>query len=645
MLARAGLLPEEGVEAAAFGGTVGLGILAMLILALGWVGWINGPALAALMLASALLSGGELARFPDILQALPSRLRGMRRPSPWLLGALGVTGLAALFLLTFGVAPPTDWDTLMYHLQVPARFLEEGRIYLPPDNLHVTVAGLMHMLYLPLLAAGSPTSPALLNGFLAVLLALMVLRAGTRWFGGDAGGLGLLLFWGSTAILLVAATARTDVTLALYLFLGHYSLLRGLEAAGGMGGVQGSGEGGGPSPKPPEGLGPISWTLLAAVLLGMGVGIKFNALAYAAVLAPLALRVLLEAEGWGRGMARSVLLCALVGGAFMAPWLLKNLFLVGAPFYPFFAERLASPWLNSLFPGGSAVAVVGPEITRSLRLVQEGYTLWAPFFDPGRLNVEVEGAFYFTNRAFLLLPLAFFFRPRALAGWLILPALLFVALTVALTVPNLRYLIPAAPALTVALAGVLHGLRKKWAPGWAGAVGLLGVGVLALLPTVGTVATWLGRTPALAHAVGAASAEEYHAGHLDPGVRFYRPVVRHVNETLSPDDRLLLLWEARGFPLEPRVIQDNKISNWPVMAEALEMHSGCLNQVGEFEYVLLASAAANYYRFRGLGEDRIRWEAFQRYRDRCLSELWSSPGFTLFRVRESVSGPDPAPAP
>ena len=53
----------------------------------------------------------------------------------------------------------------MYHLRVPAQFLEAGRIYLLEDNLHVTYVQLVHMLYLPLLAYGSTSGPALLRPF------------------------------------------------------------------------------------------------------------------------------------------------------------------------------------------------------------------------------------------------------------------------------------------------------------------------------------------------------------------------------------------------------------------------------------------------------------------------------------------------
>ncbi|MFC1791260.1 hypothetical protein ACFL0I_02190, partial [Gemmatimonadota bacterium] len=326
--------------------------------------------------------------------------------------------------------------------------------------------------------------------------------------------------------------------------------------------------------------------------------------------------------------------CGLLGGVAMAPWLLKNVALVGAPFYPFLTDRVAEPWLDALFPGGSAVAAVGPGALRFLRAVQEPFNVWDPFFAPSSLNVEVEGAHYFTNRAFLLLPLGLLFLRKELFTWLVIPAVAYVALALTLDVPNLRYLVPAAPALTLAVSWILLEVRGRWIPGRVGEVGILLVCGLALFPTGRTMAVWNGRTAALRHAVGAASAHEYLLTHRDPGARAYFPVVRYLNRTLSGENRILMLFEARGFPVEPQTLQDNKISNWPILA-AVREGGGCLERAG-FDHVLVALDTFRYYQTRGLENEGLRWDDFQSYREACLEEVWQSPGYVLFRLRAST---------
>src|SRR5256886_16377549 len=89
--------------------------------------------------------------------------------------------LVAVFLITGALAPPTDWDVLMYHLRVPKQFLQAGAIYRPEDNAHFAFVGLPHMLYLPLLALGTPEGPALVSALCTLGLALAGFAFGLRF--------------------------------------------------------------------------------------------------------------------------------------------------------------------------------------------------------------------------------------------------------------------------------------------------------------------------------------------------------------------------------------------------------------------------------------------------------------------------------
>lgn len=161
---RLGFRFSEPLDALVFGSTLGLGILASAILGVGSAGWLRGATLAGVVLAAAVIGRRELRGLPALLAGVARSFRSADREGEpaggdeealWPRVAILATGLVAVFLLVLSSAPPTDWDALMYHLQVPREFLEAGRIYLPRDNLNVTFVGLAHMLYLPLLAAGS----------------------------------------------------------------------------------------------------------------------------------------------------------------------------------------------------------------------------------------------------------------------------------------------------------------------------------------------------------------------------------------------------------------------------------------------------------------------------------------------------------
>ncbi|HSG49718.1 MAG TPA: hypothetical protein VLA43_17985, partial [Longimicrobiales bacterium] len=325
LLRWAGLDLGDPLDVLAFSTAVGLGVLATLVLGLGLVGGLHAWPMVGVMVVAAAVAWRELGTLPELLTRIPASMRASGADTRWLAASWTVFALIAVFLVCYGAVPPTDWDALMYHLEVPARFLQAGRVHLPPDNLHATVAGLMHMLYVPLLAAGSQAGPTLLNVLVTLLLGLTVFRMGSRVFGGDTGALAMILLWGTTTILLVTITPRTDVSVAFFLLLGHYAILRGFQA------TRPSGDGGGDANEPVD---PVAWVALGALVLGFAVGVKFNALAYAAVLAPVAVWILVRSHAGAAGGARALLLWSALGGVAMAPWLLKNLILVGAPFYP-----------------------------------------------------------------------------------------------------------------------------------------------------------------------------------------------------------------------------------------------------------------------------------------------------------------------
>jgi hypothetical protein len=511
------------------------------------------------------------------------------------------------------------------------------------------------MLYLPLLATGSVAGPALLNGALAILLALTLFAMGVRFFNGETGSLALGMVWGTTTLLLVAITPRTDVSLALFLLLAQYAFLLALEEEAG-----------------------VRWAYLGAALVGFAAGIKFNGLAYGVALAPLALWVAWRRGAGGspeqaghagsdsgepegehgpgpvevspghgsppgvrgsraRAAARPALLMAVLGLAALAPWLLKNWALLGAPLYPYLAHRMVEPWLQLLYDAAPSVQAPDPTLSQSLRGIRAPVSLWGIFFAPGSLTAEGEGAFYFTNRILLLLPLGVFFLRRRWLGWLVTPPLLYLLL-ILLPFPstNLRYLIPAVPALTLAVSFVLLEAGSRYLPRRLAATLVLILATLALGPSWRAAKRWVTGTEAVPYLLGRASESDYWATHHDPGVRAYAPMVSFVNEHVPDSARILLLFEARGFPLEPRVIQDNKITNWPYLAGVLP-EGGCGEEVGA-DYILLASAALNYYQTRGLDPAMLQWERFEGFADRCLSPVFHVPGYVLFRWN---SGPSP----
>jgi hypothetical protein len=142
---------------------------------------------------------------------------------------------------------------------------------------------------------------------------------------------------------------------------------------------------------------------------------------------------------------------------------------------------------------------------------------------------------------------------------------------------------------------------------------------------------WTARTRALGYAAGTVSRGVFLATHHDPGVRVYAPMMQFVNANVPDDGKILMLFEARGFYLDPSTIQDNKVTNWPLLATALEPGE-CLAAAG-VDHVLLATGSLNYYVQRGLDLTSIKWGRFQEFAGSCLEPIYDGPGYVLFEVK------------
>lgn len=608
-LARFGLILDRPLEALVFATAIGLGIIATSILMLGLVGGLQAPALALLLLLYVLVARKELAGLPRLAAAAIHYLKANRRGRGLLIFGVVSFGAVTLWMTVLATAPPTDWDSLMYHLRVPVQFLREGRIYVPADNLHVCYVGLVHMLYLPLLALGSSAGPALLSAFIAVLLGLAVFAFTARFLGDRTASLSLALFWGTTTLLLVAITPRLDVTLAFYLFLAHYALVLALSSSSSR-----------------------AQFYLAAVLLGAAVGIKYNALPYMLGLVPLILWVVGSQTRSVTASLRPLVLFGLLVVAAALPWLVKNWILLHAPLYPLLAETALEPWLIPFYGSDTVPPSVNPEIFQFIWHLRVPFDLRAIFLSPEELTIEPEGAFYYANPILLLLPFWVFFLRNRTLNWLVIPAVGYMlVLLLAYPGSNLRYLIPAMVPLTIVAVHIVVRSCERFLSTTAAQLVLVLLAGLALAPSGSTMYTWISQTKAVSHLIGASSAAEYLGTHRDIGVQLYASLVRFVNGELPEGSRILMLFEARGYYFKPSVVEDVKATNWPLLAPQLAP-TDCLAAAG-ISHVLVGVGAVGYYIEGGLDLEVIQWAALQQFAQRCLAPIYRSPGFVLYLVR------------
>lgn len=602
---------------------LGAGVLASLLFVLAVAGALRPWVVIAVTVALALAVRRELA-------SLGAELIGFVRPASagsvsnetagpaWALPRALL--VAVILLLVAGaLAPPTEWDSLMYHLRIPRWLLEQGRWSVPPDSFHVALVGLWHFAVLPLQALGIVNGPAIMQ-VSAFALTIAATTELARHAGADRAGqwIGTAVLLGCPAFALVAITARVDVALVLLLVAGHLALIESAEPATPM---AGGGASGGTDTSRARLL------LLGAVLIGFALAIKPQAGAYAIALVPLGWRA---AAGWRRAVVAAA---AATGVA--APWFIKNQLLVGAPLYPKGAPGWFEPWLAAVFGAKVRPADLDASVLSALPESREAFDLMDAFFDPGALTIEGEGAFYALSPALLLLPFALLaWRTHRRVGGVLLVGLLYAALVV---VPfgriNLRYLMPAIPALAASLAVTTGWLVARASPAMR-RIALAAVAVLAVLPLSGTLRQRFldPHVVLLRHAIGLASAEETWFRHPDGTARGFAPAVANIRLRVPADGKVLMLWEARAEPIGRETIADVMLSNWSFLAQSAAPAS-CLAGTG-ITHLLVGTGSVEYYVSRGADPRAFRLDDFRAFRDRCLTgHRVIGPGFDLFEVR------------
>ena len=269
--------------------------------------WTLLAFLAAVVLVVERLPDLRASGFPPEHRALRERLSWRGTAGPFIVTG-GIVGLDTVLALP---APPTSWDAMAYHLFLPARWLEEGRIFHIPTVFFDNVAAyapqngaLLHAWQMAISGSDATTTAAqgLMMLFGAVALYRLALELGVRRHAAA--------FMAPLATLLVPArhwayTANVDVYWAAFF------------------------------------IGSVYWTFVylrrgeptSAIAAGLAAGLAAGTKTAGLVLAAAPLTVLGVTLLIRKRFALAALtgLLSIASGGF---WYLRNWFLYGNPLFP-----------------------------------------------------------------------------------------------------------------------------------------------------------------------------------------------------------------------------------------------------------------------------------------------------------------------
>ena len=268
----------------------GLGAIALVLLAIGMLG-VSSQLLLWLLV---------LLPLPLSLYRLYKDVRELRRPS---MPALVIfVALILLLILIRALAPPTAWDSLVYHLTGPKLYQEAGRIHHDIDLAYLGFPKAGSMIYLLGLQLVGPGLAQLLH--LTFFGMTLVLTPGlVRQSAPGRGWLSIAILVAVPSAALLAGWAYVE-WIAAFGALASYTLIRASD-----------------SEKVDRAL------ILAAFFAALALNSKYTTIW---IVFGLSVVVLLRGRSFRRWGAY------LLGAAiFVVPFLLSNLVLTGNPVYPF----------------------------------------------------------------------------------------------------------------------------------------------------------------------------------------------------------------------------------------------------------------------------------------------------------------------
>jgi hypothetical protein len=470
--------------------TLGLGVVAHLVLFVGLLRLLYWPVVLAALAAGCLLCIPTLKELARELRGALLRLKALRRAD---LRATAVCALVgAVFLppvLALPLYPPTSFDATSYHLPVAKTFARSHAVTFTPF-LRFQVFPVLNEMWFTLALLFYDDALAQLFQLLALgALVLAVFAFGRRHFNARAGLWAAALVLASPMVLWSGSVAYIDISLTLFVAAAVYSLANWLQTS------------------------LRHWLVLSGVFCGLAAGAKYTAFVFLGLTGLVTLyRAVRE-----RSLLPPVIFSA-AALAVAAPWYVRNYVYTRNPLFPFlpgvfgYTEWWSREDLQTVLRDLRAAHGVG---RGAWALLTMPYHL---AFNQAPLHAEQPWSpIYFVA---LPLTLAWAFRNRKV-GWMLVFCLAYLVFWF-YAAQILRYLLPVLPVLSLATAAAFDGLLRRLAPAArrANSKVFAGAAALALASTgwLYAVNHWTEHGP---FPVKRAERDAYLAGHL-PSYPFYK---------------------------------------------------------------------------------------------------------------------------
>jgi len=491
-------------EAIVFSLGLGLGLVALLTLALGFIGWLRPLTFWIITLAWAIPALPWLHRTLRQTTFAPQPAAGPLSRFDYFL--LAVLGLDLFFTLQIALSPPIGWDALTTHLALIREALDAGRLLAGPLFGRPLVG---HLISIWGMALGGDGMPQLISFWQSAALVAAVWAWGRRFLGRRAALLAAAILYSIEVLALTAAWPYVDLAVGLFGLLAVLALVKWQV-----------GDGGG-----------RAWLGVSAVMGVLAAHTKLNGLFVLPAIALGAAVGLWQQRERARAAIADAVTAALAGGLLAALWTLSEKALSAA------AQTDVGKVLDK------AASVAAQTLAPESLLTRLAHYLTIPWQLTvlGRQGTTAfDGAI--TPLFLILLPLLVLLRrkERPILSLALASLVEFVAwLLVPRGSHQSRHLMPTYPLLSLLAAYVVHRLPEfdlKWfsLSGFFRLVLILVLGIQAV-----TMAAWWEAYDPLPYLLGAESRAGYLSRHLNGGWSpGYYAMMQAIDEMLPADSKV-----------------------------------------------------------------------------------------------------------
>lgn len=298
----------------------GLGIGSLAIFVLGILGILYYWTIYALLIFLSLVAIPKFRR--RIMPLVYTSVKGSKFIQQSFISyfLLSLIGIYILLNLIEALLPPTSFDSLVYHLADPKKFLEYHRLLstqIPDIDLRLGKIAPFNfeMLYIIPLALNNDILANIIQYGTALLAGLALYMIGASFFSRLTGLFAVAIFLMQPFVVTYVATAKTDTAIVLYAILAIYAFFEWRLSH------------------------ESRWLNICGVLAGFYLACKLSGLFFVFYLFIMIFySLILESKLRFDKALRTSMLFLIPALIIAAPWLLRSWVVTGDPIYPYFSS-------------------------------------------------------------------------------------------------------------------------------------------------------------------------------------------------------------------------------------------------------------------------------------------------------------------